>query len=359
MEQVGIRGTSLKIFKDYLKSRKQREKLANDYSDDAVCCEYGVPQGSVLGPTLFLLYINNLCDLDIKTGRLFTFADDTSIVFHGRTLDEAKLNTETGLNKIAKWLNHNLLTLNTTKTKFILFGNTVRSLPIGNDFGIQLHTCQYNVQNECNCTFLDRTRIVKYLGVLLDERLTWVPHINLLAGRIRRPICIFRKLRHVADHKLIKNVYTALAESILSYCISSWGGARKTHLIEVERAQRTLLKVIKFKPFRYPTVDLYSECDVLTVRQLYIKNIIIYQHKKLIYDDAIANRRTHRVCPTTQAKTSYLQKFQCYTGPMLYNRLNKILNIYPLNIYECKIKLVEWLKTQKYNEIENLFTNVK
>lgn len=358
MEQLGIRGTSLKIFKDYLKNRKQRVKLANYYSNDVVCCEYGVPQGSVLGPTLFLLYINNLCDLDINSGRLFTFADDTSIVFHGRTWDEAKSNTETGLNRIAKWLNRNLLTLNTTKTKFILFGNTIRSLPPENNFKIQLHTCQYNNQNKCNCTFLDRTKTIKYLGVLLDEKLTWVPHINLLAERTRRLIYIFKKLRHVADYTLLKNVYTALAESILTYCISSWGGARKTHLINLERAQRALLKVIKFKPFRYPTVDLYSECDVLTVRQLYIKNIIIYQHKKLIYDDAIANRRTHKVCPTIRIKTSYIQKFQCYTGPMLYNNLNKILNIYPLNIYECKIKLVEWLKTQEYNKIESLFVNI-
>lgn len=361
MDNIGIRGTSLDLFKDYLTNRKQQVKIGNKCSKGCSCCQYGVPQGSVLGPTLFLLYINDLCDLNIKHGKLYTFADDTALIFHGKTWEKAQKNAESGLRRAAEWFTENLLTLNATKTKYILFSNTKRTLPLDNTFKIQLHSCLDSDQSNCGCPTLERTKTIKYLGVLLDEHLTWVPHINLVAGRTRKLIFIFKKLRHVADYPLLKTIYYALAQSILSYCITTWGGARKTHLKTLEKAQRSLLKVIKFKHYRYSTVALYSECDVLSIRQLFVLETIKSQHKRLPYDKDFLKkkRRAHRVCPSLQFKTSFIAKFQCNIGPLLYNKINNILNIYPLNHYECKKILTSWLKSKTYEEIEDLLEVTK
>lgn len=361
MERIGIRGKVLDLFKDYLNNRSQRVTIDGIYSPDAQV-SFGVPQGSVLGPTLFLIYINCLCSLTIQNCRIFTFADDTALIFYGSTWDEVRQYAEIGLHKTAKWLSQNLLTLNISKTKFITFANTEKSLKPAQNLKIKIHSCQStDHQYTCDCGYLDRVKTVKYLGILLDEKFTWCPYIDLLAGRTRKLIYVFKKLRHVADIGLRKNVYFVLAQSILAYCITSWGGARKTHLIKLERAQRALLKVMNFKHFRYPTADLYSECDVLTIRQLFVKETVLLQHQKLKFIDTptVASRRIDRVCPTVAYKTAFIEKFQCYLGPMLYNKLNKIIKMYPLNQHSCKKVLISWLKSQSYESVENLFAILK
>ncbi|CAH0725078.1 unnamed protein product, partial [Brenthis ino] len=229
MEQIGIRGTVLQLFTDYLRNRSQRVTINGSYSSDNGI-NYGVPQGSVLGPTLFLIYINNLCNLRLINCKIFTFADDTALVFLGENWEIAKMHAENGLNIIFNWLNDNLLTLNTVKTKYLLFTNSERSLP--SSFNMQIHTnsCLYETERKihCECDTLERTQTIKYLGVLLDEKLSWRPHISHLIEKTRKLIYIFKKLRHTADPDLLKTIYLALSQSILNYCITSWGGARKT-----------------------------------------------------------------------------------------------------------------------------------
>lgn len=357
MENIGIRGTALKLFSDYLHDRTQRVTL-NGMSSRDCRVSFGVPQGSVLGPTLFLIYINTLCGLNLKKCDIFAFADDTALIFHGKTWGEARKNTELGLKVIFQWLNENLLTLNVAKTKYLLFSNTVRTLP--STFHLQLHDglCSFECMESmnCGCDFLERVETIKYLGVLIDEKINWCPQINQLTERTRKLMYIFKKLRHIADSALTKTVYLALCQSIISYCITSWGGACKTYLLKVERAQRSLLKVMTFKPYRHPTAKLYEDCDVLTVRQLFVQELILVQHQKLPFNSSLTqSRRQDRVCPTRQYKTFFINKFQCYLGPMLYNKINKVLNIYSLNRYNCKKVLTPWLKNQNYEETEKLF----
>lgn len=236
LENIGIRGTPLSLFRDYLFKRQQCVKI-NQYTSEDIEIDYGVPQGSVLGPSLFLVYINDLCNMKLFNARVFSYADDTAVTFPGLTWQNVQQDTEAGLTKISNWLNSNLLTLNTLKTNFVCFTMTSRTQP-ASDFNIKIHKCDPLSNSACRCPEINKVTAIKYLGVMLDERLSWDKHIDLVNNRIRKLIWIFKTLRHVAPKPLLSKIYISLVQSIIIYCIPVWGGARKTKFLEAERAQR-------------------------------------------------------------------------------------------------------------------------
>ena len=352
LERIGIRGTVLKIFADFLSSRQQKVKI-NQYvsSDAAVTC--GVPQGSILGPSLFLVYINDLCQMSLHKGIFFTYADDTAIVFQGDTWDEVRHNAEEGLHMVQNWLRLNLLTLNVSKTSLVQFSNSRLKQP---NCEIRIHTCKFSTNQQCSCQIIAKTSTVRYLGVLLDEKVTWQPHIGMITARVRKLIWVFKNLRHVANLELLRSVYYALAQSVIGYCIGVWGGACKTHIIQLERAQRSLLKTMTFKPYRFPTKTLFEICKVLTVRQLFIYNIITHKHASTPYDSKkFSNKRKIiSVINSVRCHTALGRRQKVFLSVHLYNKLNNILNFYPLSLRECQSKLRDWLLRQDYEETEKV-----
>lgn len=354
LERFGVRGIPLKLMKDYLSGRKQRVRIDNRLSDEA-CIEFGVPQGSILGPTLFLVYINGLCQLQLLKGKILTYADDTVLFFSGQCWEEVYVTAQKGFNRVCEWLRWNILTLNVNKTKYVAFAHRSNHLPHPH-LKIYFHACVPNVTSLCSCPVLERVDEIKYLGIIIDQFLTFKPHIKVLVTRLRKLIYIFKTLRHVADRQIIKMVYDALCQSLTQYCITSWGGAAKSHLIEVERAQRAILKVGAGLPFLYPTVDLFKDWDVLTIRQIFILHTLLKEHSLLPYDPNMYRdkRRKGRVCQTQPCSSAHSRSFFFFLGPYLYNNLNKILNIYPQSKHKCKISVTTYLKTLDYQETEKL-----
>lgn len=353
LENIGIRGTPLALLQDYLNERTQRTKIGSYMSHD-VDVVFGVPQGSVLGPTLFLIYINDLCNMDMDMGSVVSYADDTALVFSGNTWADVYKYSEVGLAKVSEWLNKNLLTLNTIKTNYISFSIRNSSQP-DPEYRIKIHSCGTQCSRVCNCPTISKVDKIKYLGIMVDQNLSWNHHINLVSTRVRKLIWIFKNLRYVATKELLIKVYTALAQSVMVYCIPIWGGSSKTKLLELERAQRTLLKVIHFKKYRFPTTELYKISDVLTARKLYILNCIVKLHKANGFDPQILRkRRKDIVLPYQIVSTTFARQQYKRQSSYLYNKINKVLNIYPLNSYECKTSLSMWLKSLNYEDTERL-----
>uniref|UniRef100_A0A2H1WGQ7 SFRICE_037020 n=1 Tax=Spodoptera frugiperda TaxID=7108 RepID=A0A2H1WGQ7_SPOFR len=143
---------------------------------------------------------------------------------------------------------------------------------------------------------------------------------------------IFKDLRHIADYKLIKQVYLALCQSVLTYCITSWGGTAK-----------------------FPTHQLNTACKILTVRPLFILQTILYQHSELPFDPVSqTGRRRDLVCFEPQTRHAFAHRFYVFLGPFLYNKVNKILNIYSVNYYKCSTLLSEYLVNLDYTDTEKL-----
>lgn len=352
LETLGIRGIPLQLFQDYLTNRKQVIKIGNSESHEQNVT-FGVPQGSVMGPTLFLIYINDLCNLVLQNGQIITFADDTVLLFSSNTWKDVTKAANEGFALVTSWLDNHLLTLNQDKTKFITFTINSRTQPPPNSIIIQTHNCKNS--SICHCNPITRTNSIRYLGVIVDQNLNWKEHVMKVSNRVRKLIYIFKTIRNACDIKLLIKIYLALCQSILTYGLNVWGGTSKTTMLFVERAQRMVLKVISRKKYTYPTHLLYSELGVLTVRKLFIKLEIMAQHK--VKPHYAKRRRLDIVYNIPKYRTSFAHKFHNYLGPSLYNKISKDLELRNLDSHICKKAMDKYLKTLEYNKTENLMIN--
>jgi hypothetical protein len=292
LQHLGIR--SIEWFISYLENRSQFVSIDGNNSDKTET-DYGVVQGSTLGPLLFLMYINNLTKVNAR-GKLFLFADDTAVVSSGCTWDEAYENAEADLIKIKRWLDQNTLTLNVSKTKH---------LPIffksGCDPGrrrLALHTCNGLRSAACDCSLIERVEKYKYLGVTIDRKLCWAPHIQGVKQKLRKFMYAFSQLGRVLTVGQSRTVYFAYVQSLLQYGLLAWGGVSASALRPIAVTQRTLIKIILHKPLRFPTEQLFSEFRVLDIRQIYIKTLLIFAktYKTSIFTEIQHNYPTrHRL----------------------------------------------------------------
>lgn len=273
VDNAGIIGKSFALLKSYLSGRVQRVKIGSSLSEPRpVVC--GVPQGTVLGPLLFLLYINDLLEMD-SGGELTGFADDTGVVFSADSWEELNEEATRGLSSIKNWLVEHKLTLNVSKTKLITFALSKASQPP--DLQIRIHdNCQ---TVPCSCQVIERVGSVRYLGVHIDDILKWDVHITATVKRLRRTYYLFYRLRRILSLQTLRSIYYALTQSIITYGILMWGGSYNKYINKVSVAQRSIIKIIYFKDRLYPTDLLYNESKITTVHRLYMEQLGLKAHK--------------------------------------------------------------------------------
>lgn len=282
---------------------------------------------------------------------IISYADDTVALFHGRSWQETQQIAEQGVSSLKHWLDKNLLTLNINKTKYLCFHKTEASHP-KTRFDIKLHSSCH--PTSCICDTLEQVKSIKYLGIIVDDKLSFKPHITALSQRVRKMIFVMKLLRNSADLQTLKLVYSCLAESLLRYCISAWGGAGISTMIEIERAQRAVLKVMLRKYFQYPTTALYFDACVLNVRQLFMLTVGIRTHREIVNSSEYPRLLKNRVfkIPEPRVRTSFAQKFPAFLFPFIYNKLNKSCDIKLCTTSQAKQIIQKHLLS--YNETENL-----
>ena len=208
LEHYGVRGVVLNWFCSYLKNRRQYVSV-NGHTSKELKVTCGVPQGSVLGPILFLVYINDLPSVS-KILTFYLFADDTNIYYESSNTFDLQRKMYIELKKVKKWLDANRLALNIEKTKFVLFHSpTWKSTdPITIRFG-RKKVCQ--------------EKFVKFLGVLLDETPSFRFHLAELSKKLSRVTGIFFKCRHLLPLEVLKTLYYAMFFPFIQYGIVVWG----------------------------------------------------------------------------------------------------------------------------------------
>ena len=260
----GIRGIVNDWFSSYLKSRSQTTNIGPHISEKAPT-ECGVPQGSVLGPLLFLLYINDITNCSDKFN-FYLFADDTSILCSNRNLKSLELEVNTELNKLCEWLTANKLTLNTKKSNYVIFLNYKKKLPYQPTINI------YD-NDKVSYSTLECKDHVKYLGILIDKNLNWKVHIDLIALKISKAIGIIAKLRHFVPFSILVKLYQSLISPYLMYGISSWGQASQSNLEKLLLLQKRALRLMNFSTKSEHAIPYFIKLNILPVHFLYVESV--------------------------------------------------------------------------------------
>lgn len=365
LEHIGIRGCALNWFCSYLSNRTQRVRIGSEISP-ALPVNYGVPQGSILGPILFLIYVNDLCNIDITGMKIFSFADDTALVFEGETSYETNINAEQGLRNVKKWLDSNLLTLNVDKTKCISFSKT-RAGQSALPMTLKIHSdkCSYRHSDcisflPCACDEIERVRVVKYLGTYIDKHLKWDEHIACLTKRVRKLIYVFKETRNILSISTLKMLYYGLCQSVITYCIISWGSATKTIIKRVEIAQKAVLKVMLNKHIRYSSDQIFKDTRLLTIRKAFMLRVCLYFYsnkgnhllKRPEHNHETRIKKTVFIQPTTS--TRFAQRSISWLGPRIFGSLiNKVEECFTIGKFKKKITLL--LLSMTTADIEKLF----
>ena len=261
--KYGIRGNSLQWFKSYLANRQQFVQIHTSKSNtETVTC--GVPQSSILGPLLFILYINDLSNVsDVLFPILF--ADDTSVYIEAEneSLVISILNEE--LEKINTWLKAIKLTLNLDKSHYRVFHRGKRKI----DFDTP----------SLNHISLKRVKFTKFLGVIIDDQLKWSNHILYIKNKIAKGFGIILRARKFFNRKTLQNLYHSFIFPYLIYCVEIWGSASDAHLLPLILLQKKIVRVISFSPYLAHTKEIFLKLNILLFKDLVVHRIGIQMFK--------------------------------------------------------------------------------
>ena len=286
LRSYGVTGIELDWFKSYLGDRSQYVQFDNVCSK-TLPLKTGVPQGSVLGPLLFIIYINDLVTASPKFETL-CYADDTTLIgslcvfktddtsFDGNISDYINLE----LSKVHDWLCANKLSLNVSKTKFMIFHFPQRKI----DFDLDLHLAN---------TPVEQVHTFDFLGLTINDTLSWNDHICKISLKLSKIIGILKRLSNILPRQQLMLIYNSLFLPHLNYSILAWGFTSDRILV----LQKQAIRLISSAGFRAHTEPLYKELQTLKVEDIMrvraLKFYFRYTHNELpqYFSDMFANER--------------------------------------------------------------------
>lgn len=268
----GFRGVFLKLIESYLKYRQQ-VVVINNHTSNLQAISAGVPQGSILGPLLFCIYINDIVNIDASV-KCVIYADDTTLLLTAQHYKDLINDANQVLLKLA----------NTSKTKAAYFRPRNKPSPL--DAPLMLGTSELQIVPRIKC-----------LGVIFDEHMSWNAHIEKLSSSVSRITGILSRVRFLLPKKVKLLIYKSLFLSHINYCHLVWGTTTLTNIHKLHVIQKRAVRAIADVPYGSHTSPLFDEMNLLTLPDYYYTSLMKRYHTGLKSDNFLGtlariNQRT-------------------------------------------------------------------
>lgn len=337
LNHYGIRDHALKLISNYLNDRKQFVQFKDKTSNETTV-KCGVPQGSILGPLLFIIYINDLPNASSLTEPIL-FADDTSIFYSHKDVNKLILTLNLELDKISTWMKANKLSVNLKKTNYILFRPSQKKIPA---------SIPLLVDNQ----IIQLKHSTKFLGTYIDENLTWKTHVHYVCSKISKTSGAIYRARYYLTSEAKLSIYYALVYPYLTYCNVIWSSAYPSTLNRIFLLQKRVLRSIENAKIHAHSAPLFRKLKILdffSITALNIAQFMFHYHNNTLpthffsmfqtnndvhaYSTRTANHYRTHFCRTNIKKQTIL-----FQGPKLWNSLpSSITSLCSLNSFKRKL----------------------
>lgn len=260
MKDIGFSDTTMQLINSYMSQRTFC--MGNDREEYTTT--FGVPQGSILGPLLFIIYTSDMEDITINN-KVIVYADDTTLLITGRNLTEAKQHCNAILQRFYNYFTLNKLSINPSKTKYMVFTPKTK-------LGKKFHdTC--NTQVILNNIKLEKVSEIRFLGVIINSKLTWDPHKKHISKKVNKNIGLLYKCRQVMNENSLIKMYKTFIEPYFLYAIEVWGHSAVSETDMINKLQNKVLRVIYNCKRSQDARDENKE-RIKTIQELY-KQVIL------------------------------------------------------------------------------------
>ena len=247
LRAIGCVDELIEWFKSYLSDREQVTSFQNKKSHPQII-KMGVPQGSILGPLLFSIYVNDLpkCTLN---GTIDMYADDTTLSVSGSDVHEVEQKLTSALDDVMNWISRNRLVLNTEKTCVMTIGSRANIR--------QAQSFNVNIRG----TVLKRVQVTKCLGVLIDEELNWSKHVDKITKTLQRNISVIKRAKTYLPQRSLSLLYNCLVLPHFDYCSTVWSNRYQFQTNKLKKVQKRAARIITNKPFETPSIELFQSLN--------------------------------------------------------------------------------------------------